>query len=297
MKKNALFTGCAPALITPFRDGVVDEAAFLRLLHRQLDAGCTAVVVCGTTGESAVLTDKERLRLLEIAVKETNGKVPVIAGAGSNNTQRALTYIRQAEHAGADGLLLVTPYYNKTTQSGLIAHFKYLADRTDLPILLYEVPSRTGVTMAPETIAELSCHPGILGIKEAGTDLDRISKAMLLSENGFSFYSGNDSLALPLFAMGAEGLISVASNILPREFGEMCNECLRGLYSRAAELHFRYLALMEALFCEVNPIPVKTAMELLGLCSAEVRLPLVPISQQNRQLLKSCLADIGLCSE
>ncbi len=294
MNKKALFTGCAPALITPFRDGALDEAAFLLLIDRQLKGGCEALVICGTTGESSTLTDDERFRLLELAVREVNGRVPVIAGAGSNNTQRALTMIRQAEHAGADGLLLVTPYYNKTTQAGLIAHFTYLADRTDLPIILYEVPSRTGVTMAPETIAKLSRHPRIIGIKEAGTDLDRISRAILLSEPDFVFYSGNDSLALPLFALGAKGLISVASNLLPAEFGALCRFCLDGRYSEAARLHYRYFPLMDALFCEVNPIPVKTASSLMGLCTSDIRLPLIGPSDAHRDLIQARLMEVGL---
>jgi 4-hydroxy-tetrahydrodipicolinate synthase len=294
MNKKALFTGCAPALITPFRDGAVDEAAFLLLIDRQLKGGCEALVICGTTGESSTLTDDERFRLLELAVREVNGRVPVIAGAGSNNTQRALTMIRQAEHAGADGLLLVTPYYNKTTQAGLIAHFTYLADRTDLPIILYEVPSRTGVTIAPETIAKLSRHPRIIGIKEAGTDLDRISRAILLSEPDFVFYSGNDSLALPLFALGAKGLISVASNLLPAEFGALCRFCLDGRYSEAARLHYRYFPLMDALFCEVNPIPVKTASSLMGLCTSDIRLPLIGPSDAHRDLIQARLMEVGL---
>ncbi len=294
MNKKALFTGCVPALITPFRDGAVDEAAFLLLIDRQLKGGCEALVICGTTGESSTLTDDERFRLLELAVREVNGRVPVIAGAGSNNTQRALTMIRQAEHAGADGLLLVTPYYNKTTQAGLIAHFTYLADRTDLPIILYEVPSRTGVTIAPETIAKLSRHPRIIGIKEAGTDLDRISRAILLSEPDFVFYSGNDSLALPLFALGAKGLISVASNLLPAEFGALCRFCLDGRYSEAARLHYRYFPLMDALFCEVNPIPVKTASSLMGLCTSDIRLPLIGPSDAHRDLIQARLMEVGL---
>ena len=294
MGNEPLFTGCAPALVTPFQDGVIDELAFRRLIHHQLENGCDALVVCGTTGESSVLTDDERCRLFEITAEEARGQVPVIAGAGSNNTQRALTMIRQAEHAGADGLLLVTPYYNKTTQAGLTAHFQYLADRTDLPILLYEVPSRTGVTIAPETMAELSRHPRILGIKEAGTDLDRISKAMLLCEPEFRFYSGNDSLALPLFSMGGAGLISVASNLLPAEFGKLYKYCLAGRFAEAAEIHFKYFELMEALFCEVNPIPVKTALSLMGFCSPELRLPLVPLSAEHLLQLKKRMLEAGL---
>ena len=294
MNNKALFTGCAPALITPFKDGAVDEAAFLRLIDRQQNGGCDALVVCGTTGESSTLTDVERSRLFELAVRRVNGRVPIIAGAGSNNTQRALTMIRQAEHAGVDGLLLVTPYYNKTTQAGLVAHFTYLADRTDIPIILYEVPSRTGVTMAPETIAELSRHPQIQGIKEAGTDLDRISHAMLRCGPDFCFYSGNDSLALPLFAMGAKGLISVASNLLPAEFGELCRLCLAERFRDAAQLHYRYFPLMDVLFCEVNPIPIKAASALMGLCSPDMRLPLVGLSETHRELLRIRMEEAGL---
>ena len=294
MNRKALFTGCAPALVTPFRDGAMDEPAFLRLLHRQLSEGCDAVVVCGTTGESSVLTDDERFRLFALTVRETGGQVPVVAGVGSNNTQRALFMIRQAEHAGADGLLLVTPYYNKTTQSGLLAHYTYLADRTDLPILLYEVPSRTGVTIAPETLAELSRHPRLVGIKEAGTDLERVSRAMKLCEPDFRFYSGNDSLALPLFSLGAQGLISVASNLLPGELRSLCQLCMRGDFAEAAQLHYRYLDLMEVLFCEVNPIPVKEALSMMGLCTPELRLPLVPLTPPNRSRLRAVLEAYGL---
>ena len=294
MKREPLFTGCAPALVTPFRNGSPDESAFLRMIDRQLEAGCEALVINGTTGESAVLTDEERSRLLQLTVQRVQGQVPVIAGAGSNNTQRALTMIRQAEHAGVDGLLLVTPYYNKTTQAGLISHYAYLADRTDLPILLYEVPSRTGVTIQPETLAALSQHPRIRGIKEAGTDLDRISLAMKLCGPDFFFYSGNDSLALPLFALGAKGLISVASNLLPAEFGKLCALCMAERFREAAELHYRYLELMELLFCEVNPIPIKAALSMLGLCSEELRLPLVSLSETHRQRLRKEMASLGL---
>ena len=293
-RSSVLFTGCAPALVTPFHEGMIDEDAFLRLLERQLKGGCKALVVCGTTGESAALTDAERRRLLRMAIQTTRGRVPVIAGAGSNDTQKTLRLIRIAEDAGADGLLLVTPFYNKTTQAGLVAHYSYLADRTMLPILLYEVPSRTGVTIAPETMAVLSQHERILGIKEAGTDLERISEAIRLCGRDFSFYSGNDSLALPLFALGAKGLISVLSNLLPEETGELCGAALRGNYVRAAELHYRYLELIGSLFSEVNPIPIKAALEMKGLCSAELRLPLVPMTERNRIHLKECMEKLHL---
>ena len=292
--RSVLFAGCAPALVTPFRDGHIDEAAFLRMLERQLAGGCNALVICGTTGESATLTDTERSLLLRLAVKATQPGIPVIAGAGSNDTQKALQLIRIAEEAGADGLLLVTPYYNKTTQAGLIEHYSYLADHTELPILLYEVPSRTGVTILPDTMAILSKHERIWGIKEAGVDLDRISAAIGRCEQNFAFYSGNDSLALPLFALGAKGLISVASNLLPKEFGQLCKFALNGQFSQAAEMHYRYLELMELLFSEVNPIPVKEALSMMGLCSSEMRRPLVSMSEQNRICLKECMMKIKL---
>lgn len=293
-RKPVIFTGCAPALITPFRNDRIDEESYLRLLERQIEGGCRALVVCGTTGESSALTESERYRLLSLTVRRCGGGIPVIAGAGSNDTRKSLELIRIAEEAGADGLLLVTPYYNKTTQRGLIAHYQYLADRTDLPVLLYEVPSRTGVTIEPETIAVLSRHPHICGIKEAGTDLDRISKAIRLCDEDFSFYSGNDSLALPMFSLGAKGLISVASNLLPKEIGRLCTLALAGEFTGAAELHFRCLDLMEALFSEVNPIPIKEALAMLGLCSAEFRLPLVRMAEEHRSRLKACMEALDL---
>lgn len=293
-RRSVLFTGCATAIVTPFKEGNLDEDAYLRLLDRQLEGGCKALVVCGTTGESAALTDTERYRLLRLTVSNTHNRIPIIAGAGSNDTRTTLRLIRIAEEAGADALLLVTPYYNKTTQSGLLAHYAYLADRTALPILIYEVPSRTGVTIAPETMALLSRHPRIWGVKEAGTDLERLSDAIRLCEQDFAFYSGNDSLAVPMFSLGAKGLISVASNLLPMEFGELCDSALRGEYTQAAESHYRYLELMELLFSEVNPIHVKEALSMMGLCSPELRLPLVPMTEQNRNKLKDSMIQLHL---
>ncbi len=292
--KEPVFTGCAAALVTPFKDGEVDFPALGRLIELQIAGGCAAVVVCATTGESAVLSYPEHKAIVGEAVRCARGRIPVIAGAGSNSTDHALTLIRQAEDAGADGTLLVTPYYNKTSQAGLIRHYSYLADRAEKPILLYDVPARTGMAIAPETLAELSRHPRIAGVKAAGTDLDAISRAMRLCPADFSFYSGNDSLTLPLMALGAKGVISVCANLIPEAMSELTRLCLAGDYRDAASLHYEYLELMEALFLDVNPIPVKAAMAAAGLCSGELRLPLTELSGEKRAKLISLMQRYGL---
>ena len=294
--KEPVFTGCAAALVTPFKDGEVDFPALGRLIELQIAGGCAAVVVCATTGESAVLSYPEHKAIVGEAVRCARGRIPVIAGAGSNSTDHALTLIRQAEEAGADGTLLVTPYYNKTSQAGLIRHYSYLADRAEKPILLYDVPARTGMTIAPETLAELSRHSRIAGVKEAGTDLDAISRAMHLCPADFSFYSGNDSLTLPLMALGAKGVISVCANLIPEAMSELTRLCLAGDYRDAASLHYEYLDLMEALFLDVNPIPVKAAMAAAGLCSGELRLPLTELSGEKRARLISLMQLYGLAA-
>ncbi len=294
--KEPVFTGCAAALVTPFKDGEVDFPALGRLIELQIAGGCAAVVVCATTGESAVLSYPEHKAIVGEAVRCARGRIPVIAGAGSNSTDHALTLIRQAEDAGADGTLLVTPYYNKTSQAGLIRHYSYLADRAEKPILLYDVPARTGMTIAPETLAELSRHPRIAGVKAAGTDLDAISRAMRLCPADFSFYSGNDSLTLPLMALGAKGVISVCANLIPEAMSELTRLCLAGDYRDAASLHYEYLELMEALFLDVNPIPVKAAMAAAGLCSGELRLPLTELSGEKRAKLISLMQRYGLAA-
>ena len=294
--KEPVFTGCAAALVTPFKDGEVDFPALGRLIDLQIAGGCAAVVVCATTGESAVLSYPEHKAIVGEAVRCARGRIPVIAGAGSNSTDHALTLIRQAEEAGADGTLLVTPYYNKTSQAGLIRHYSYLADRAEKPILLYDVPARTGMTIAPETLAELSRHPRIAGVKAAGTDLDAISRAMRLCPADFSFYSGNDSLTLPLMALGAKGVISVCANLIPEAMSELTRLCLAGDYRDAASLHYEYLELMEALFLDVNPIPVKAAMAAAGLCSGELRLPLTELSGEKRAKLILLMQRYGLAA-
>jgi 4-hydroxy-tetrahydrodipicolinate synthase len=292
--KKTLFTGCATATVTPFKDGALDLPALGRVIEKQMSGGCSAVVVCGTTGEGSVLDSGERESVIKFTVKQAGGSYPVLAGTGSNDTKKALSHSLQAEACGADGVLLVTPYYNKTTQSGLIAHFTYIADRIKIPVLLYNVPSRTGISIAPETCAELSRHPNIYGIKEASTDVEAITKAMSLCQEDFAFYSGNDSLALPLFALGGRGLISVASHIAPEAVSRLCSLCLEGRYAEASVLNKKYYSLFSALFCEVNPIPVKAALGMLGLCSEETRLPLIPIGRANREYLASVLTKYDL---
>lgn len=295
--KTPLFTGCATALVTPFRGGAVDHAALEILIERQIAGGCSALVIAATTGESPVLSYGEHLALVGAAVRIAAGRVPVIAGAGSNSTDHALTLIRQAEGAGADGLLLVTPYYNKTSPTGLLRHYSYLADRTELPVLLYDVPARTGMRIAPETLAELSRHPRIVGIKSADTDLDTLSSAMCLCAPDFCFYSGNDSLTLPMMALGAKGVVSVVSNLVPEMMSELTRFCLSGDFGDAAALHFAYLDLMNALFSDVNPVPVKTAMEAAGLCSGELRLPLTEMDALKKEALFSVLRRHGIISD
>lgn len=292
--KKPIFKGCATALVTPFRGGSVDEAALGKLIELQIAGGCDALVIAGTTGESAALSYAEHKALVGAAVRLCAGRIPVIAGAGSNSTEHALTLIRQAEGAGADALLLVTPYYNKTSQEGLVRHFSYLADRSEKPILLYDVPTRTGMRIEPETLAKLSRHPRIYGLKAAGTDLDLLSRSMLLCPRDFAFYSGNDSLTLPIMALGGLGVISVASNLVPEAISELTRLCLKGDFRDAAALHFEYFSLMQALFAEVNPIPVKAAMEALGLCAGELRLPLTELGSEKRRLLLDTLARYGL---
>ncbi len=294
--KEPLFTGCAAALVTPFREGEVDFPALGRLIELQIAGGCSAVVVCATTGESAVLSYPEHKAIVGAAVRFAGGRIPVIAGAGSNSTEHALTLLRQAEEAGADGTLLVTPYYNKTSQAGLIRHYAYLADRAEKPVILYDVPSRTGMSISPETLAELSRHPRIVGLKAAGTDLDAFSRSLRLCSPDFSFYSGNDSLTLPLMALGAKGVISVCANLIPEAMSELVRLCLAGDYRDASSLHYEYLELMEALFTDVNPIPVKAAMAAAGLCSGQLRLPLTDLSGEKLARLRSLLRRYGLAA-
>lgn len=289
-----LFSGAATALVTPFRDGALDLDAFGKLIEKQRESGVSAVIVCGSTGESATLTPEEQETLYRCAVKKSAGQMKVIAGIGSNDTRKAMGMANRAESAGADGLLMVTPYYNKTTQPGLVAHFTYVADRAGLPVILYNVPTRTGIGIQPETYAILADHPNICGVKEASGDLAAFARTKAICGNRLTFWSGNDSDTVAMMSLGAKGVISVASNIVPDVVSDLCRFCLNGDFTAAAAYSDQYMELFTAMFWEVNPIPVKTALELMGLCRAEMRLPLVTMTAGKRTELKSCLQKYGL---
>lgn len=292
--KTPIFTGSGTAIVTPLSAGTIDLDAFARLIEAQAAGGTAALIVCGTTGEGATLTPKEHEALFRFAVKKSAGRMKIVAGIGSNDTAAALDMAKRAEQAGADGLLMVTPYYNKTTQAGLVEHFTYVADRTALPIIVYNVPSRTGVGVAPETYAKLAAHPRINAVKEASGNIGEFARTVALCGDGLNFYSGNDSDTVAMIALGAVGVVSVASNIVPDVVRRLCALCLAGDYPAAAALNREYMDLFSVLFREVNPIPVKTAMAAMGLCGGEMRLPLVPMGEANRAVMLEVLSRHGL---
>lgn len=292
--KAPLFTGACTAIVTPFQNGALDLDSFRRLIELQYAGGVTALVVCGTTGEAATLTPAEQEKLIRTAAERSAGRMKIIAGIGSNNTKQAAYLANAASDAGADGVLMVTPYYNKTTQSGLVEHFTHAADRSPLPLILYNVPSRTGIGIEPETYAVLAEHPNINGVKEASGDIGAFARTVALCGDKLRFWSGNDADTVAMMSLGAEGVISVASNLVPDVVARLCTLCAEGDYAAAAKLNSRYMQLFHNLFREVNPIPVKTAMGLLGRCSPELRLPLVPMGGQNRADLADCLRFYGL---
>lgn len=285
--KKTLFKGCATALVTPINDKGVDFDAMRRIIEFQIDNSVDALVICGTTGEAPTLDDDEHLLAIECAVDTAGGRVPVIAGTGSNNTAHAIMMNKEAERLGADGLLWVTPYYNKTTQRGLIKHYEALAASTSLPSILYNVPSRTGVDIKPETVEELSKIDNIVAIKEATGDLARTVDIIERCGDNIDVYSGNDDVIVPMMSVGAKGVISVLSNICPKETHDMCELCMQGKYDEATKMQLDYFKLIKALFCEVNPIPVKTAMNLMGLSAGDLRLPLYDMDEKNLAFLKS----------
>ena len=286
---SPLFTGCATALITPFRGGEIDKDAFIRLLQRQIEGGVDALVVAGTTGESPTLTDAEKEWLFTASVKEvaaSGRKIPVIAGTGSNNTRRAVELSRMAEDCGVDGLLVVTPYYNKASEEGLIRHYEAITKATSLPVIPYHVPSRTGCKMSPAACKRLSALPRMAGLKDATGDVSFTARVAALCGDSLPLYSGNDDLTLPVLSLGGLGVISVVSNLCPAAMTRLCRLWREGKTGDATALQLSLIPLCDALFCEVNPIPVKAAMEMLGLCTAEVRLPLAAADEGVRRRVR-----------
>ena len=290
-----VFTGSCPALITPFdQNNIIDYDAFGRLIDAQIEAGVDAVCVCGTTGESATMSIREHIAAVEFCVKRVDHRVKVIAGAGSNDTSAAVYLSQRAQDAGADALLHVTPYYNKASQAGLIKHYEYIADRVDLPIILYNVPSRTGVSFTAETYKALSKNPKINGVKEASGNFSLLAHTRFLCGDDFYIWSGNDDQVVPMMALGAKGVISVASNIIPGAMKEMTRLCLANDFEAASKLQIQYMDLIDALFIEVNPIPIKAAMNLLGMNAGSLRLPLCDISEKNLEILRRAMTRAGL---
>ena len=294
MVKTPLFKGSCTALVTPLNENGIDYERLKKNIDLQYENGTAAIVICGTTGENAVQTQAEHDELVRVAVNHTAGRMKVIAGIGSNDTQHALHNAQNAKAVGADGVLMVTPYYNKSTQKGLVEHFTYVADRVEIPLILYNVPSRTGIGIGAETYKTLSTHPNINGVKEASGDFSLIGKTLALCGDELYLWSGNDDNTVPMMAMGALGVISVASNLVPGVLSKLCALCLDGDYAAAAALYGKYAALFSTLFIETNPIPVKTAMRLCGLDSGLMRLPLTDMSEEHLSILQNCLREIGL---
>lgn len=289
-----MFTGSAVALITPFRNGEIDLPALDRLVEFHLANGTQALIPLGTTGESSTLSVSERVAVIGRVAEAAQGKIPVIVGIGHNCTATASDYAQQAEQLGADGLLLLTPYYNKTSPAGLIAHFRTVAATTALPIILYNVPSRTGMNLAPSALVALQDVPNIVGVKEASGDISQVLEIRRLMPPAFAIYSGNDDQVLPLLACGGQGVISVAANIIPDVMQGICQAFFAGNLDESLELQLAYRPLIDQLFTEVNPIPVKTALGLMELCNEELRLPLVPLASQYREPLVHVLQEQGL---
>ena len=294
MKQKSVFTGVATALITPTNAGGIDKPAYEKLINWQIAEGGDALVICGTTGEGATLSDQEHRDALRWAVEIADGRVPIIAGTGSNDTSYAIELTKYACQVGCDAMLCVTPYYNKTTQKGLVAMYNAIADASTKPIIVYNVPSRTGVSIEPATYVELAKHPNIAGIKEANGNISKVMETMALVGDQLDLYSGNDDQIVPIMACGGKGVISVLSNVAPRETHEMCQKMLDGDYAGALELQKKYLPLIHSLFCQVNPIPVKAAMAAMGYCEDYVRLPLVPMEEDLKQVMLQRMKDVGI---
>ncbi len=292
--KTPIFKGSCTAIVTPYTKDGIDYEKMAELIDFQYEGGTAAIVVSGTTGENATQPVEEHEQLVDFCVKHNKGRMKIIAGVGSNDSNTALRLATSAKASGVDGILMVTPYYNKTSQSGLVAHFTYVADRVDVPMILYNVPSRTGIGITASTYAILAKHPNINGIKEASGDFSLFSQTRALCGDDLFVWSGNDDNTVPMMAMGALGVISVASNIVPAAVAELCRLCLEGDFKAATEYYFKYADLYAKLFIETNPIPVKTAMNLMGMNVGQFRLPLVDMAPENLEKLKASLRNLGL---
>ncbi len=294
MRTKPIFKGVATALVTPFTETGVDYPAFERLINWQIESGINALVICGTTGESSTMNDAEHKEVLKFALDVAKGRVPMIAGTGSNDTSYAVSLSQYACEIGYDALLIVTPYYNKTTQRGLIAMYNHIADHVTKPIILYNVPSRTGVNIEPATMKALSKHPNIAAIKAASGDISKIVNASALIGEDMDIYSGNDDQIVPIMSVGGIGVISVLSNVVPKETVEMCDAWFAGDAKKACKMQLEYLELAHALFCEVNPIPAKAAVAAMGFGENRVRLPLVTMEDKNYERLMKAMREVGV---
>lgn len=294
MKKQVIFEGAATALVTPFENGAVDFASLDRLIEMQIAEGINALVICGTSGEASTLTDEEQIDTIAHAVRTVNGRVPVIAGTGSNDTRHGVNLCKEACRVGADALLIVTPYYNKTSQRGLVNLYEKIGANVDKPIIVYNVPSRTGLNIEPETYVKLADIDNVVAIKEANGNISKIADTAALVGDKLTIYSGNDDQIVPMLALGAKGVISVLSNVVPADTVRMCRAFFEGRNDEARELQLKYMPLIHALFSDVNPIPVKEAVGLLGWCSSEMREPLIGMEESKLNVLRAELRNAGL---
>ncbi|MGG7171809.1 4-hydroxy-tetrahydrodipicolinate synthase [Clostridium neonatale] len=292
--KKTIFTGAAVAIVTPFNENGINFEELKRLIDFNIDNGTDAIVIAGTTGESSTMSDEEHKEAIRFTVEYVKKRIPVIAGTGSNDTAYAVELSKYAESVGVDGILVVTPYYNKATQSGLVKHFTYIADRVNVPMILYNVPSRTGVNILPETYVELAKHPRIVAAKEASGDLSQVAKIKALCGDNLDIYSGNDDQIVPILSLGGKGVISVLSNVMPKEAHEICSLYFEGKIEESAKMQTDYLELINNLFIEVNPIPVKTALGLMGYNVGKLRMPLFAMEGKNLETLKDSLKEYGL---
>jgi 4-hydroxy-tetrahydrodipicolinate synthase len=293
-KEAAMLKGSIVAIVTPFKKGKVDEKAFGDLIEWHIAQGTNAIVPCGTTGEASTLDYKEHYRVIDIAVKIVNGRVPVVAGTGANSTDETIEITEHAKKSGADAALLVTPYYNKPTQEGLYRHYKMVAEQVDIPIVLYNVPGRTAVNMLPPTVARLAEIKNIIAIKEATGDMKQVSEVIRLCGDRMIVISGDDFTTLPLLALGGKGVISVSANVMPKEVSQMCSFWMKGQHDKARALHYKLEPLNASMFIETNPIPVKTALAMMGKIREEFRMPLCEMAPANKEKLKKVLMDLKL---